>query len=166
MSVVTDLYGNRLRAPNRVPFVTPVGQLGQLSSIVLDLDDADAEAVDTERWLSSTGAMAFRVIPKAPAAALANFLGILFAWSTTANALTAVNALMAALDTGISTPSAGGTEVANCGVLLPLVQAGGVTGFVGNTEWITWDGETRIKTIAARSVGANWVAGAVLQVVT
>jgi hypothetical protein len=166
MTTIADLYGNRLRAPNRVPFFNPVGQLGQLTSIVLNPKDDDAAAADTERWLSTTGAMAFRVIPKAPASALANFLGLLFAWSTAANDLTAVNALLAALDTGISTPASGGTEVVNTGVLLPLVQAGGVTGFTGSTGWITWDGESRIKTIAVRSVGAAWAAGAVLQVVT
>ena len=155
-----------LRSTARSLHVADTGPAGQLISIMLDPDDADAADANTERWTSATGCLAFRVIPKAPAAALASFLGIIVGWSTTASDLTAVNALMATLDTGISTPGSGGTEVTNTTVILPLIQAGGVTGFTPSPGWIfAADGE-RIKTIAVRSVGANWVAGVLLQVVT
>ena len=148
------------------PRVVDLGLIGTLTQVVMAPDDADAAASDDERWLSATGAKAFRVIPLTPASALTSLVAILFGYSTTASDLTAVNAQMAQLDASISAPTtAGGVEVTQTGLILPVKQADGTTGFSGDLGWVKYDGVTTIKTIAVRSTGANFDTGVVLELI-
>jgi len=137
---------------------------GTLNTYILAPDDADAADVITERYDDATGVKAFRIIPHTPAVAL--FEGIIFAWSTTAGDLTALNTIMAAVDGSLVTPD--GIAHANAGLILPSVVGATPTGgdnWHGDLDWIIWDGTTRIKTIAVRSSGANHDAGVALQVI-
>jgi hypothetical protein len=146
--------------------VSNVGIPGSSYVVVMDPDDADAAAADTERWLSATGALWFNFIPKAPAEAVTSLEGIIVGWSTTASDLTAVNALMATVDTGLTTPGSGGTEVTNCMVLLPVKQADGTTGWVStHPNGVPAVSGSTIKTIAVRSSGAEYPEGGVLVLV-
>ena len=160
-----DQGNTRCRVEENTLFVSTVPP-GSLSSIMLDLDDDEAADANTERWTSTTGCKAFRVIPKGVASGLGSLEGIIFAWSTTAADLAALNTLMGTMDTGMTTPGSGGIECPNVGVLFPVKQAGGETGWVGNTDWVVYDGQTLIKTIAVRSSGADYVEGALLQLIS
>jgi len=136
---------------------------GGIYTLMMDPDNADAADANTERWTSATGCKAFRVVPKGPAAALAALDGILYGWSTTAADLTAVNAAMAALATEVATPGTGSVGTGNVAAIFPAKQADGTTGWSGDLDWKLYDGTTPIKTIAVRSVGADYPEGVMVQ---
>jgi len=132
---------------------------------ILDPDDADAADADSERYNDATGVKAFRFSPSADGAA--SLVALIFGWSTSAGDLTAVNAAMASVDTDYTTPALKGTAYSNVGILIPGEEGAWTTfgGWSGTTQWIMWDGTTRIKTIAIRSSGADYPNGVVLETI-
>jgi hypothetical protein len=153
-----------------VPF--PV-TIGTRNIRIMDPDAANAAAADNERYDDATGVIAFRITPIPDPALLAK--AIIVGWSTTASDLAAVNTAMANVATDIGTPSGSpqASLVANVAVIVPPILAmgsaagkGGGPWMGGGLDWIGWDGENRIKTIAVRSVGADYATGVVLELVT
>ena len=137
--------------------------LGSLYTLMMDPDNADAADANTERWVSATGCKAFRIIPKGPADVLAALDGIVYGFSTTNADLTAVNAAMSTLATEVATPGTGSVGTPNVAAIFPAKQADGTTGWSGDMDWKIYDGTTLIKTIAVRSVGADYPEGVMVQ---
>lgn len=142
-----------------------VGADGVLKSIILDPDAANAADADTERYNNSTGCKGFRVAPNA--GGVASVTAIIFAWSTTVADLTALNVTLAALASQFATPSTGGNKLSNTGILIPTEPGAWTTHamWYNDTDWLFWDGTTRIKSIAVRSVGADYTPGVILQII-
>jgi len=131
-----------------------VGAEGAVKSIALDLKNAGASDNAKERYDSATGLKGFRILPAA--GGVASLTHIMFGWSTVQGQLASINAEMSNLITEIATPS--GTERTNLGLLIPS-QAGSWTQhgiWYGDTDWIFWDGEITIKSVAMRAVGAAY----------
>lgn len=125
----------------------PLHVVGAFSTAVLAA--TTSAPTSTSVWTSATGCKQFDA--RAGAALTAGsgaFVteGIAIAWSTTANDHAGVAALLAtAVAEADATPSGPPVEVANCGILV----------LATDRIVVPWDGETRIKTIGARAVGAT-----------
>ena len=162
-------YPEPQKSTNNAGWVAPNGVVANVSGTyklrILDPDDADAADADSERYNDATGVKAFRFSPSADGAA--SLVALIFGWSTSAGDLTAVNAAMASVDTDYTTPALKGTAYSNVGILIPGEEGAWTTfgGWSGTTQWIMWDGTTRIKTIAIRSSGADYPNGVVLETI-
>jgi len=138
---------------------------GTRSVRILAPDNADAADAAAERYGDATGCKAFRVIPSSPAAASLD--SILFAWSTTASDLAALNTAMAAIVTAKGTPD--GAAQNNVGIILPAVEGATPTGgtiWTGSLGWVVAEPNALFKTIAVRSNGADHDAGVVLEMIS
>jgi hypothetical protein len=120
---------------------------GAFSSIVLAAATSNPGTDAT--WKSETGCKQFDArIAGTPVAGTGVFVteGVAIAWSTTYDAHAALGTILtAAVGQADATPSAPPVELANCALLLLLTDR----------IVIPWDGTTRIKTIAARAIGAT-----------
>lgn len=135
------------------------GKGGQLSNYILSPKNADVTDIDAERVIDIAGVSRFRLTVFA--GDTSSVTAFIIGYSTTVNDLTAVNAAMATAATEVGTPA--GTQLDNV-IIIPTHLAFAANSGLIQSDWFNFNDET-IKTIAVRSVGADYATGVILETV-